>query len=50
VINNIFSDFKANFCYFFEECDEAFRNELIIQMFCRIYVPDTTVVNYGETF
>jgi hypothetical protein len=38
------------FRHFFEYCERGFINELIINMFARIYEPDTTIVNYGEKF
>lgn len=38
------------FRHFFEYCERGFINELIINMFARIYEPDTTIVSYGEKF
>lgn len=49
-MNTIFKDFQMQFRHFFEFCERGFINELIINMFARIYEPDLTIVNYGEKF
>jgi hypothetical protein len=32
-----FKEFEKNFEHFFEDCERGFTNELIINMFCRLY-------------
>ena len=43
---NVFREFEKQFNHFFDECERGFSNELIINMFCRIYTPDKTVISY----
>ena len=50
IINTIFVDFKNNFAHFFADCEQGFINELIINMHCRIYEPDTDVILYQQKF
>ena len=50
IINSIFWDFKRFFKHFFEQCENGFTNELIINMYCRIYEPDSDIVKYGNKF
>mmetsp|Transcript_4810 Transcript_4810/g.4463 ORF Transcript_4810/g.4463 Transcript_4810/m.4463 type:complete len:153 (-) Transcript_4810:304-762(-) len=50
VINTIFGDFQRKFKHFFELCERGFTNELIIQMFARIYPPSTKLVTYKKKF
>ena len=50
IMNTIFKDFQIQFRHFFEYCERGFVNELIINMFARIYEPDVTIVHYGEKF
>lgn len=42
----VFKEFERSFNHFFEECERGFSNELIISMYCRIYPPGKTVINY----
>ena len=42
----VFRDFEKSFSHFFEECERGFTNELIINLYCRIYFPDKTVISY----
>jgi hypothetical protein len=49
-MNTIFKDFQIQFRHFFEYCERGFVNELIINMFARIYEPEVTIVHYGEKF
>lgn len=42
----VFQEFEKSFNHFFDECERGFTNELIIQMFCRIFPPGTPVVTY----
>lgn len=42
----VFSQFERQFKHFFEECERGFTNELIINMYCRIYTPGKTVISY----
>ncbi|CDW90866.1 cation channel family protein [Stylonychia lemnae] len=44
----IFKDFQQQFNHFFQYCERGFINEFIINMYCRIYQPETTVVQYGQ--
>lgn len=41
-----FSDFEKNFEHFFDECERGFTNELIINMFCRLYTHSKHVISY----
>lgn len=50
ITNTIFKDFIQNFRHFFDYCERGFTNELIINMYCRIYQPETTIVQYGQRF
>ena len=50
IMQTIFKDFQTHFKHFFEYCERGFVNELIINMFARIYEPDLTIVSYGEKF
>ena len=43
---NVFKEFEKQFNHFFDECERGFSNELIINMFCRIYTPGKTVISY----
>ena len=41
-----FKNFENNFDHLFSECERGFINELVINMFCQIYAPGRTVINY----
>ena len=41
-----FMDFQNSFSHFFEECEQGFRNEFLINMYCRICNPGQTVIAY----
>ena len=42
----VFQEFEKSFNHFFDECERGFTNELIINMFCRLYSPGKTVISY----
>ena len=42
----VFRDFEKSFNHFFDECERGFTNELIINMYCRIYSPNRVVISY----
>ena len=42
----VFQEFEKSFNHFFDECERGFTNELIINMFCRLYTPGRVVVSY----
>ena len=42
VIQLIFSQFKNNFSFFFNQCDQGFVNEAIIRMYSRRYFKQPT--------
>jgi len=42
----VFRDFEKSFNHFFDECERGFTNELIINMYCRIYSPGKIVISY----
>jgi signal-transduction protein with cAMP-binding, CBS, and nucleotidyltransferase domain len=42
----VFQEFEKSFNHFFDECERGFTNELIINMYCRIYTPGKTVISY----
>ena len=48
LINKIFNQFIARFRYFFDSCEIGFRNEFVIWMFARKYLPGTPVQAYGK--
>jgi hypothetical protein len=50
ITNTIFKEFQHNFKHFFDYCERGFTNELIINMYARIYPPDEYVVQYGSKF
>ena len=45
----VFSDFEKCFVHFFDECERGFINELIINMYCRLYTPGKVVISYKST-
>ena len=42
----VFNEFEKQFSHFFDECERGFTNEVIINMFCRLYTQDKTVIPY----
>ena len=42
----VFQEFEKSFNHFFDECERGFTNELIINMYCRIYSPGKIVISY----
>jgi hypothetical protein len=44
----VFADFERNFNHFFEDCERAFKNELIISMFCRISTHNRTIISHRQ--
>ena len=36
------------FKHFFNSCEIGFRNEFIIQLYARVYKPNTTIQDYGK--
>lgn len=46
----VFKDFENKFSHFFEECERGFTNEVIINLYCRIFAHDRVVVNYKSNF
>jgi signal-transduction protein with cAMP-binding, CBS, and nucleotidyltransferase domain len=42
----VFQEFEKSFNHFFDECERGFTNELIINMFCRLYTPGRVVISY----
>lgn len=50
LIKILFGDFQNNFKSFFNYCERGFANEVIVNMYCRIYEPDETIVSYGQKF
>ena len=42
----IFHNFEKSFNHFFEECERGFINEMIMNMYCRIYTPGRTIIAY----
>jgi len=41
-----FRQFEESFKHIFDECERGFTNEFIIRMFCQIFIPGKTVINY----
>lgn len=50
LMDTIFKDFYTSFKHFFGLCERGFMNELIINMYFRIYPPDTMIVSHGQKF
>ena len=48
LINKIFSNFMKQFKNFFNSCEQGFRNEFIINLYARIYMPGTTIQEIGK--
>ena len=48
ISNSLFKNFKINFHNFFLNTDIGFQNQLIINMYCRIYEPGKEIVSYGQ--
>mmetsp|Transcript_36378 Transcript_36378/g.55848 ORF Transcript_36378/g.55848 Transcript_36378/m.55848 type:complete len:280 (-) Transcript_36378:102-941(-) len=42
----VFKKFEEAFKSFFQECERGFTNEIIINMYCRIYTPGKTIIAY----
>lgn len=42
----VFQEFERAFNHFFDECERGFTNEVIINMFCRIFQQDRVVISY----
>lgn len=42
----VFKEFEYSFRHLFDECERGFTNELIIKMFCQIFVPGKDVCPY----
>jgi hypothetical protein len=49
-VNTIFYDFQKSFAHFFDEIDQYFINELIVNMYTNIIDGGSTIVKYGEKF
>lgn len=50
LVEQIFTDFIVKFDNFFGPCEIGFRNEMIINMYIRIYKTGVTVVDAGRKF
>lgn len=48
-LTQTFNEFEKHFEHFFGECERGFTNELIIQMFCRLFTHGKTVISYKST-
>lgn len=48
LILKIFNKFIARFKYFFNSCEIGFRNEFIIWMYARKYLPGTPIQSIGK--
>ena len=44
-----FKQFENNFKHIFDECERGFTNEFIIKMYCQIFIPGKTVINYKSS-
>ena len=45
-MTSTFAEFERNFEHFFGECERGFINELIINMFCRLFPHSKPVISY----
>ena len=45
----VFSDFEKAFNHFFADCERGFTNEVIINLYCRLYTPGKTIIPYKST-
>lgn len=50
LIDLVFGDFQKQFRHFFNLCEKGFTNELIINMYARIYQRGETLVDYRSKF
>ena len=41
-----FREFERTFGHFFDECERGFTNDLIINMLCRFYMHNMSVISY----
>jgi len=48
LINKIFGRFMSRFKYFFNSCEQGFRNEFVIQLYARIHPPNKEIQRYGR--
>jgi len=44
----VFYQFEKSFNHFFEECERGFINEVIINLYCRIYNPGKTIIQHNS--
>ena len=42
----VFQEFERSFNHFFDECERGFTNDLIINMFCRIFTHSRIVISF----
>ena len=49
-MNTVFSDFRKKFRHFFDLCEQGFANELIINLYARIYTGEYKLIGYKEKF
>ena len=47
LIKQLFGSFIRDFKYFFNSCEEGFRNEFIIQLYARVYKPGMMIMRRG---
>ena len=54
LINELFGQFKQNFYYMFEddefEAGQEFMADFLANLYCRIYLPHSDIIKYGESF
>lgn len=43
LIKLIFGRFMNNFKYFFNSCEQGFKNEFVIWLYCRIHLPSRVI-------
>lgn len=48
LVKELFSEFIDSFGHFFDECEQGFVNEFIVNMSCRRYFPDQEIAPIGR--
>ncbi len=50
IVLTVFSEFRKKFKHFFDMCEQGFINEVIINLYARIYKGEHKLVGYKEKF
>jgi len=48
ISDSLFDNFKTDFNAFFLNTEIGFQHALIVNLYCRIYEPGKTIIQYGQ--